>query len=254
MQIRQARPAQRPARLLNNALDDAGSLNLGEDEDRSHGQAPVAVPPPVAMLPGEHRIRFWLKERSLLAVALHVKPGMTRAAEFLVPVQLCNRALSARWPAGEKLSRLLCNASGNRALLVTWPAAGTLSCTATLAYSADVHHVLTLKALPPPTFFTCTQITPLMPSKECQPSSLLVFARPLHSHNLCIPCRNASQDAFHRHRARPSHQAPTRHPLLHWRAAQNLPCCSPPCTFIRSWGSPCKILCPCCCCCIFHHT
>ena len=107
MQIRQARPAQRPARLLNNALDDAGSLNLGEGEDRGHGQAPVAAPPAVAMLPGEHRIRFWLKERSLLAVALHVKPGMTRAAEFLVPVQLCNRALSVSWPVGERLSRQL---------------------------------------------------------------------------------------------------------------------------------------------------
>ena len=104
LQIRQARPAQRPARLLNNALDDAGSLNLGEGEERGHGQAPVAAPPAVVMLPGEHRIRFWLKERSLLAVALHVKPGMTRAAEFLVPVQLCNRALSVSWPAGETLS------------------------------------------------------------------------------------------------------------------------------------------------------
>ena len=102
MQIRQARPAQRPARLLNNALDDAGSLNLNQGEDRGQGSGPVVGPPPVAMLPGEHRIRFWLKERSLLAVALHVKPGMTRAAEFLVPVQLCNRALSVSWPAGEK--------------------------------------------------------------------------------------------------------------------------------------------------------
>ena len=114
MQIRQARPAQRPARLLNNALDDAGSLNLGEGEERGHGQPPVAAPPAVFMLPGEHRIRFWLKERSLLAVALHVKPGMTRAAEFLVPVQLCNRALSVSWPAGEKLSRQLCNGSVTR--------------------------------------------------------------------------------------------------------------------------------------------
>ena len=103
MQIRQARPAQRPARLLNNALDDAGSLNLGEGEERGQGLAPTAPPPaPVAMLPGEHRIRFCLKERSLLAVALHVKAGMTRAAEFLVPVQLCNRALSVTWPAGDQ--------------------------------------------------------------------------------------------------------------------------------------------------------
>ena len=95
-QIRQARPAQRPARLLNNALDDAGSLNLNEGDDKG----PALAPAPVTMLPGEQRIRFCLKERSLLAVALHVKPGMTRAAEFLVPVQLCNRALSVSWPAG----------------------------------------------------------------------------------------------------------------------------------------------------------
>ncbi|KAL3145939.1 hypothetical protein ABBQ38_015299 [Trebouxia sp. C0009 RCD-2024] len=97
-EIRQARPAQRPARLLNNALDDAGSLNLIEGEEK--GLLPVVGPPPPAMLLGEHRIRFWRKERSLLAVALHVKPGMTRAAEFLVPVQLCNRALSVTWPQG----------------------------------------------------------------------------------------------------------------------------------------------------------
>ncbi|KAL3155854.1 hypothetical protein ABBQ32_012863 [Trebouxia sp. C0010 RCD-2024] len=97
-EIRQARPAQRPARLLNNALDDAGSLNLIEGEEK--GLPPVVGPPPPAMLLGEHRIRFWRKERSLLAVALHVKPGMTRAAEFLVPLQLCNRALSVSWPQG----------------------------------------------------------------------------------------------------------------------------------------------------------
>ena len=96
LQIRQARPAQRPARLLNNALDDAGSLNLTEGDDKG----PAPVPAPVAMLLGEQRIRFCLKERCLLAVALHVKPGMTRAAEFLVPMQLCNRALSVPWPAG----------------------------------------------------------------------------------------------------------------------------------------------------------
>ncbi|DBA80727.1 hypothetical protein WJX77_005653 [Trebouxia sp. C0004] len=92
--IRQARPVQRPARLLNNALEDGGSMNLNEAE-----RAP-ALPAAPAMLPGEDRIRFWRKERSLLAVALHVKPGMTRAAEFLVPVQLCNRALSVAWPVG----------------------------------------------------------------------------------------------------------------------------------------------------------
>ncbi|KAL0037828.1 hypothetical protein WJX79_000733 [Trebouxia sp. C0005] len=92
--IRQARPVQRPARLLNNALEDGSSMNLNEAE-----RAP-ALPAAPAMLPGEDRIRFWRKERSLLAVALHVKPGMTRAAEFLVPVQLCNRALSVAWPLG----------------------------------------------------------------------------------------------------------------------------------------------------------
>ena len=69
-------------------------MNLNEAE-----RAP-ALPAAPAMLPGEDRIRFWRKERSLLAVALHVKPGMTRAAEFLVPVQLCNRALSVAWPLG----------------------------------------------------------------------------------------------------------------------------------------------------------
>ena len=96
VQIRQAlhRSTQRPARLLNNALDEGISLNLNEaDKAPAHLAAPT-------MLPGEDRIRFWMKERSLLAVALHVKPGMTRAAEFLVPVQLCNRALSLPWPAG----------------------------------------------------------------------------------------------------------------------------------------------------------
>ncbi|KAL0046804.1 hypothetical protein WJX82_010406 [Trebouxia sp. C0006] len=92
--IRQARPTQRPARLLNNALEDGGSMNLNEAD-----RAPALLAAP-AMLPGEDRIRFWMKERSLLAVALHVKPGMTRAAEFLVPVQLCNRALSVAWPLG----------------------------------------------------------------------------------------------------------------------------------------------------------
>ncbi len=103
VQIRQAlhRPVQRPARLLNNALEEGDSLNLNEAE-----RAPALLAAPT-MLPGEDRIRFWLKERSLLAVALHVKPGMTRAAEFLVPVQLCNRALSVPWPAGIRL--LLCN-------------------------------------------------------------------------------------------------------------------------------------------------
>lgn len=94
LQIRQARPTQRPARLLNNALEDGGSMNLNEAD-----RAPALLAAP-AMLPGEDRIRFWMKERSLLAVALHVKPGMTRAAEFLVPVQLCNRALSVAWPLG----------------------------------------------------------------------------------------------------------------------------------------------------------
>jgi hypothetical protein len=75
-------------------------MNLNEAD-----RAPALLAAP-AMLPGEDRIRFWMKERSLLAVALHVKPGMTRAAEFLVPVQLCNRALSVAWPAG---MLLLCN-------------------------------------------------------------------------------------------------------------------------------------------------
>jgi len=74
-------------------------MNLNEAE-----RAPALLAAP-AMLPGEDRIRFWRKERSLLAVALHVKPGMTRAAEFLVPVQLCNRALSVAWPLGMFLLR-----------------------------------------------------------------------------------------------------------------------------------------------------
>ena len=105
MQIRQARPAQRPARLLNNALDDAGSLNLNEGDEKG----PALAPAHIAMLPGEPRVRFWLKERSLVAVALHVKPGMTRAAEFLVPIQLCNRALSVAWPAGKHIDiKTLC--------------------------------------------------------------------------------------------------------------------------------------------------
>ena len=102
LQIRQARPVQRPARLLNSAPEEGSSMNLAEAE-----RAPALLAAPL-MLPGEDRVRFWKRERSLLAVALHVKPGMTRAAEFLVPVQLCNRALSVPWPAGTPLTAHCC--------------------------------------------------------------------------------------------------------------------------------------------------
>ncbi len=134
LQIRQARPIQRPARLLNNALEDGGSMNLNEAE-----RAP-ALPAAPAMLPGEDRIRFWRKERSLLAVALHVKPGMTRAAEFLVPVQLCNRALSVAWPLGmfllcKFLSRIYRVAAFCKsAAMLTFPACSASSAT---GYSSD---------------------------------------------------------------------------------------------------------------------
>ena len=91
-------------------------MNLTEAE-----RPPALLAAPL-MLPGEDRVRFWKRERSLLAVALHVKPGMTRAAEFLVPVQLCNRALSVPWPAGTPLPAHCC-------LDTTACALDTLQCT-----------------------------------------------------------------------------------------------------------------------------
>lgn len=84
----------------------AGQARVKQEKGSEASQPQLTLQQQLALanltLIGDDAIKFWLKDRSLVAVVLRVLPNEERPAEFMIPQEQFRAAMATHWGQGRR--------------------------------------------------------------------------------------------------------------------------------------------------------